>query len=372
LLTEWNLDAHGFRALITIQGSRMPRRVADRRSLFFCGARLADFHGLVVQADPSTNHFRLWDLDTGREEGSGSRFLEQNHGLVWVSSFGPSIKLVDLSRRSQLTWTLGFVPAGLAVLDDGSVMMPSSGEPAGSLHRLIPRDGRLISWTLPEEQVPFSGVSACDGAFFFVERRLSRIARFHPRNALLREWQLPAGSNPQVISLDRLGRVWFSDANFNDRIGRLDPRSNKIALFVKPGVVTFSVRPVDRLRLGRVVAATDLASYLDVLHPGPVREHVVRVCESELTPSTQRPSTERARIAFTDLVIDPTSQLVRPLDPPALLRFSTPVVAPIDLTEQFGAIYATAGVFDERKGPSRLFRMSAPGQRIQELGARHA
>ncbi len=240
-------------------------------------------------------------------------------------------------------------------------MMPSSGEPVGSLHRLVPRDGRLVSWTLPEEQVPFSGVSACDGAFFFAERRLSRIARFHPRNALLREWQLPAGSNPQVISLDRLGRVWFSDANFNDRIGRLDPRSNKIALFVKRGVVTFSVRPVDRLRLGRVVAAADLASYLDVLHPGPVREHGVRVCESELTPSTQRPATERARVTVTDLVIDPTRQVVRPVDPPRLLRFSTPVVAPLDLTEQFGAIYATAGVFDERKGPSRLFRLSTPG-----------
>ncbi len=103
LLTEWDLDAHGFRALVTIQGSRMPRTVADRRSLFFCGARLADFHGLVVNVDPRANHFRLWDLDAGREEGFGSRFLEQSHGLVWVSSFGPSVKLVDLSRRSQLS-----------------------------------------------------------------------------------------------------------------------------------------------------------------------------------------------------------------------------------------------------------------------------
>jgi hypothetical protein len=32
-------------------------------------------------------------------------------------------------------------------------------------------------------------------------------------------------------------------------------------------------------------------------------------------------------------------------------------MAPIDVSEHDGAIFATAGVFDERAGPSRLFRL---------------
>jgi|GEM_PF-5463564 len=358
LLTEWNLDAHDFRAIITIQGSELPRRVAARRSLLFCGARLTDFHGLLVNIDPRTNRFRLWDLDPGSKEGFGARFLDQRHGLVWVTSFGSSVKLVNLVMRSQLSWGLGVVAAGLAVLNDGTVMMPSSGQPSGRLHRLFPRIGRLISWTLPEEQVPFSGVVGRDGSFFFAERRLSRIARFRTKDSVLQEWQLPAGSNPQVISMDRRGRVWFSDANFNDRIGRLDPQRNTLALFVKPGVVTFSVRPVDRVRAGRVVAAADLVSYLDLLYETRVPEAPVRVCQTVLAPVSKSVSPVRSSIGTSTLVISPTERRLLPVDPPNILRYPTPTVAPIDLVEHFGAVYATAGVFDERKGPSRLFRLS--------------
>lgn len=360
LLTEWNLDAEDFRSIITIQGSKVSPAVAPRRSLFFCGARLSDFHGLLVNVDPRLNLFRLWDLDAGRQEGFGTRFLDQRGGSIWVSSFGTSLKRVSLQRGHQLGWDIGSVAAGLAVMDDGAVMMPSSGTPSGHLHRLNPRTGRLISWTLPEEQVPFSGQASPDGNFFFAERRLARIGRFAPTKNILQEWQLPSGSNPQVISRDRLGRIWFSDANFNDRIGRLDPKRNTIALFVKKGIVTFSLRPVDRRRIGRSVAAADLASYLDLLFETKVPDIPVRVCKTVLRPVSKQLSPVRSPLQVSALVITPTSQTVRPVDPPDLFRYPTPVVTPIDLVEHFGALYATAGVFDERKGPSRLFRLQLP------------
>lgn len=288
LLTEWDLDAKNFRAIITIQGSKMIPPVAPRRSLFFCGARLSDFHGLLVNVDPRYSLFRLWDLDGGLEEGFGTRFLDQSDGCIWVSSFGTSVKRIHLLTRTQCSWDLGSVAAGLAVMNDGTVMMPSSGIPSGHIHCLHPRTGRLTSWTLPEEQVPFSGVTTPDGRFFFAERRLARIGRFDPKENILREWQLPSGSNPQVISRDRLGRIWLSDANFNNRIGRLDPERNTVALFIKRGIVTFSVRPVDHRRIGRLVAAADLASYLDVLCETEVPETPTRVWETVLTPVSKK------------------------------------------------------------------------------------
>lgn len=358
LLTAWNLDESDFRAIITIQGSRVRKGVAPPGSLFFCGARLSDFHGLLVNVEPRNDLFRLWDLDAGRKEGFGTRFLDQRHGFVWVSSFASGVRRLNLLTRTQWTWDIGTVPAGLAVLHDGTVMMPSSGNPSGRIHRLIPKAGRLVNWTLPEEPVPFSGVAAPDGSFFFAERRLARIARFQAKDHVLREWQLPDGSNPQVISRDRLGRIWFSDANFNNRIGRIDPRRDTAAFFTKQGIVTFSVRPVDRMGTGRTVAAADLALYVDLLRDTRSKETPVRVCETVLSPSSDKLAPVLSPISFAALVIPPTSQRVQPLDPTDLLRYPTPLVAPIDVVEHSGAIYATAGVFDERKGPSRLFRLS--------------
>lgn len=91
VLTDWNLDASGFRAIITIQGAKKITAVSPRGSLFFCGARLFDFHGLLVTVDPECDIFRLWDLDAGLVEGFGTRFLDQSDGVIWVSSFGSSL-----------------------------------------------------------------------------------------------------------------------------------------------------------------------------------------------------------------------------------------------------------------------------------------
>lgn len=369
ILTEWNLDASGFRAIITIQGAKRITAVSRRKSLFFCGARLSDFHGLLVNIDPECDLFHLWDLDAGLVEGFGTRFLDQSQGFVWVSSFGSSLKRVNPSEGAQLSWDLGFVAAGVAVMHDHTVMMPSSGTPSGQIHRLNPKRGHLTSWTLPSEQVPFSGVATPNGGFVFAERRLARIGRFDPRHSLLREWQLPDGSNPQVISRDGKGRIWFSDANFNNRIGRLDLRKNTVALFVKSGVVTFSVRPADRHRLGRLIAAADLASYLDLLVETEVPEVPAPVSETVLRPATRKLSPARSSIPTSRLVIPPTSHRVHPVDPPDLSRYRTPVVAPIDVVAHCGAIYATAGVFDERKGPSRLFRLG--GAQVPDISDIH-
>ena len=363
LLTAWDLDAHDFRAIITIQGSRMPTAVAPRRSLFFCGARLSDFHGLLVNVDPRRDLFRIWDLDVGTAAGLGTRFLDQRDGLIWVTNFGRSLKTVVPLLNIQATWELGFQAAGLAALRDGTVMLLSGGTPTARVHRLDPATRRLISWMLPQETAPFDGVATPGGRFFFARRRpVGGVARFDPRTGALREWILPPGSNPQMISRDRLGRIWFSDANFNNRIGRLDPRRNTLALFVKEGVVTFSVRPVDRRRIGRVVAAADLLSFVDVLCPTEVPEMPVQVCQTVLTPSRRELAPPvLSAIPVSTLVITPTLQRVHPVDPPALFRYPTPVVAPIDLVEHFGAVYVTAGTFNERAGPSRLFRLGIRG-----------
>lgn len=364
-LTIWDLDAHDFRAVITIQGSRMPTVVAPRRSLFFCGARLSDFHGLLVNIDPREDLFRIWDVDAGLAAGFGTRFLDQGDGLIWVTNFTRALKSVVPLLNVQVTWALGFVPAGLASLNDGTVLLLSGGTPSGQVHRFSPLSGQLTTWTLPEEQAPFDGVATPGGRYYFAKRRpAGGIARFDPSRNVLLEWQLPSGSNPQVISRDRLGRIWFSDANFNNRIGRLDPRRSTVAFFIKNGVVTFSVRPVDPERLGRMVAGTDLTSSLDLLCETGVPETPVRVCRTVLTPTVGNlPSPVLSAIPPSSLVIPPTMQRVHPVEPPDLFRYSTPVVAPIDLVEHLGAVYATAGVFNERAGPSRLFRLRVPGLR---------
>lgn len=362
-LTQWNLDAHNFRALITIQPSRRVTSVSPRGSLFFCGARLSDFHGLLVNVAPKRNLFRLWDLEAGAQTGAGTRFLDQSNGFIWVTTFGTLIHRVRPEASRQEAWDIGVVAAGLAVMPDGTALMPSSGtQPAGFLHRLNPHSHRLTTWNLPEEQVPFSGVALPDGSFVFAERRTARIARFHPRTGVLQEWQLPNGSNPQVISRDNRGGVWFSDANFNNRIGRLNLDRSTVTLFVKQGIVTFSVRPIDFLRLGSRVAAADLASYVDVVRRTRMPEEAAATTKTVLTRTSRIVRSMSSAAPLSTMVISPTHERVQPLDPPAILRYPTSVVAPIDLASHLGAIYATAGVFDEHVGPSRLFRLARRGR----------
>lgn len=359
-LSTWNLDAHDFRSIITIEGNRTATGVADRQSLFFCGARLSDFHGLLVNMDPTYGYFRLWDLDAGGREGEGSRFLAQRDDAVWLTTFSSTLRRVQPLRKAQIVWELGFIAAGLAILPDGTLMMPSSGTPSGYVHRLTPWSGLLTTWRLPEEPVPFSGVATPAGDFFLAERSLSRIARLDPRSGVLREWQLPSGMNPQIISRDRLGRIWLSDANFNNHIARLNPSRGTLALYVKEGLVTFSARPVDPLRLGLEVGAADLLSYVDLLRASPIAELPVPIADTLLSSRRRRLRSFPSRAPVSSLFIEPSQEFARPVDPPEVLRYPTPVVTPVDLTEHHGAIFATAGVFDEHRGPSRIFRLEVP------------
>ena len=152
--------------------------------------------------------------------------------------------------------------------------------------------------------------------------------------------------------------MWWIDANFNHRIGRLNPFRNTVAFFVKEGVVTFSVRPVGRWRSPRQVAAADLAGYLDLLRPPRTEEVPVRTKTTRLAHLTRHLDGQRSRVRVSEVVILPARAMVEGIDPPHLIRFPTPVVAPIDLTRFGRSIYATAGGFNERQGLSQVLRLT--------------
>ncbi len=366
-LWSWNLDTNGFRALISIQGdnSDLSRAPAHRAgSLWFAGARLADFHGLLVRLELETNRFDLWDMDPGPDTGHGTRFLDQAGGAIWVSAFSPLLSRVDPLTRTAVRWNVSTSPAGLAVMQDGTVMMPRSSGTTGIpavISQLNPLTGELKTWQLPIEEVPFSGVAAPDGTFFFASRRLSRIGRLDPRTGLLTEWSLlPSVINPQVISQDSRGRIWFGDVTAFDRIGRLDPDHNTLAVFQKSGIIVFAARPVDRAHEGKMVAGSDLRFAIDVLKEAPVPETITSITQATLMPVISQAPSEVVDLPFSTVVIEPEALTVFPDDPPDIFRYTVSVVTPIDLTEHRGSIYATAGVFDERVGPSRLYRLVIP------------
>ncbi len=73
---------------------------------------------------------------------------------------------------------------------------------------------------------------------------------------------------------------------------------------------------------------------------------------------SQAPS-EVVDLPFSTMTMEPEVLTVFPADPPDIFKYTVPV-PPIDLTEYRGSIYVTAGVFDERVGPSRLYRLAIP------------
>lgn len=350
VLTTWDLDPLEIDPGLDVQGNRFASPVAPEGSVWFTAAtttEVANDHGLLVNLDPNTNLFRVWDLDTwlGTAVGLGANFLEQDLGAVWVSVPQGMVHRLDPLARNQLTWSLPVNPftsvlRGIKVMPDGSLMISLQNTAGtGSIQNLNPTSDALTGFTLPEESAPFGGAVAPDGAFFFGEFDTNRIARLDPRAVAdnLTEWQLPGDGHPIRLFIDRHGMIWFTD---QQRVGRLDPERNTVAFFEKPDVFPQDVAPIGRMGLPTFVAVADGQEFMDVLCVEAVQETEVPVLVST-TPrvgTLVAPAPSRPILSRVELIPEVTA--VVPSDPEGFTRYAveTPTFA---ITQHQRALYAT-------------------------------
>jgi len=103
-----------------------------------------------------------------------------------------------------------------------SILIPGD-KPLGRLARLS-RDGQ---WTIEltwENSCPRNLVAAPNGAVYFSDG-CRGVAGYRAANGVLTEWQLPAGTNIQQMSLTRDGTLWFTD---RVHLGRIDHKGKTV------------------------------------------------------------------------------------------------------------------------------------------------
>jgi virginiamycin B lyase len=94
--------------------------------------------------------------------------------------------------------------------------------------------GKVSEWPVPTPRFARDPAPAPDGTIYISIMSGNKVARFDPRSASFREWDMPPGHRPHGLLVDRNGIVWTT-GNGNGTIGRLDPATGNITEFKTPG-----------------------------------------------------------------------------------------------------------------------------------------
>ena len=87
--------------------------------------------------------------------------------------------------------------------------------------------GQVTEWNVPTPKFARDPAPAPDGTLYITVMMGDKIAHFDPKTKQFREWDLPNGTHPHGLIVDRQGIVYYT-GNGNGTIGRLDPATGKI------------------------------------------------------------------------------------------------------------------------------------------------
>jgi virginiamycin B lyase len=90
-----------------------------------------------------------------------------------------------------------------------------------------PLSGKISEWPVPTPKFARDPAPGPDGNIYVTVMQGDRIARFDTRKHTFTEWDLPAGTHPHGLLVDREGTVWYT-GNGNGTIGELHPASGKL------------------------------------------------------------------------------------------------------------------------------------------------
>lgn len=100
-------------------------------------------------------------------------------------------------------------------------------------------------WKLPTRgQQGRDPIEAPDGSFWWAGHWGNIVGRIDPKTGAIKEFPLPAGSQPHSITSDSAGNIWYT-GNGNGTIGKLDPKTGKITTYVLPDTRVNPKRKLD-------------------------------------------------------------------------------------------------------------------------------
>lgn len=87
--------------------------------------------------------------------------------------------------------------------------------------------GRVSEWPVPTPKFARDPAPGPDGNIYVSVMYGDKVARFDTKTQTFKEWDLPNGTHPHGLLVDRQGRVWYT-GNGNGTIGMLDTGSGKV------------------------------------------------------------------------------------------------------------------------------------------------
>ena len=93
--------------------------------------------------------------------------------------------------------------------------------------------GKVTEYPVPTPKFARDPAPAPDGSIFISVMSGNKVARFDPKAASFRGWDLPAGHRPHGLLVDKDGIVWTT-GNGNGTIGRLDPANGRVTEYKTP------------------------------------------------------------------------------------------------------------------------------------------
>jgi len=94
-------------------------------------------------------------------------------------------------------------------------------------------EGKISEWVVPTPKFARDPAPGPDGNIYIAVMYGNKIARFDPHAKKFAEWDLPPGTRPHGLLVDRHGQVWYA-GNGNGTIGRLDQTTGKVTEYKLP------------------------------------------------------------------------------------------------------------------------------------------
>jgi virginiamycin B lyase len=89
-----------------------------------------------------------------------------------------------------------------------------------------PLSGKISEFPVPTPKFARDPAPGPDGNIYITVMFADRIARFDTKTHEFKEWDLPSGTHPHGLLVDKQGKVWYT-GNGNGTLGELDPATGK-------------------------------------------------------------------------------------------------------------------------------------------------
>src|SRR4029453_18298740 len=91
-----------------------------------------------------------------------------------------------------------------------AMLMPLAALAGGSNYAIVPGTkleiaGKVTEWPVPTPRFARDPAPAPDGSIYISVMSGNKVARFDPKTATFREWDMPAGHRPHGLLVDRQG-----------------------------------------------------------------------------------------------------------------------------------------------------------------------